>query len=257
MKFNYQENSLKSGIYKIINTHTNRVYIGQAKEFKERWKGHASSLRRGKCMNRFLLNDFNKCQLALGHDDFLEFHILELMENSTKEERNIREEKAILAFFDGQDKCYNLKTKVSSNERACWSSTPAETSARLSKSLKGRKTWNKGLKLSDEYREKLSIAHRGKTISPETRLKMSEAHKGTKASWFGKKLSEEHCRKLSESHQGQVSANKKEFRLIGPDGIEYHNKGITGFCIAHKLNRNRICLVISGKRADYKGWHLP
>lgn len=32
--------------------------------------------------------DFNKTKELLGHDDFLEFHVLEVMEKSTKEERN-------------------------------------------------------------------------------------------------------------------------------------------------------------------------
>jgi group I intron endonuclease len=114
MKFNYEEHSLKPGIYKILNTHTNRIYIGQAKRFKERWMGHRSSLRRNKCMNHFFLNDYNKCKAELGHDDFLEFHVLDVMEGSTKEERNKREEEWIEKFYDKQQNCYNLKQKVES-----------------------------------------------------------------------------------------------------------------------------------------------
>lgn len=45
MKFNYEGNSKSSGIYKIFNTHTNRVYIGQIKHSAERTdKNRASHL---------------------------------------------------------------------------------------------------------------------------------------------------------------------------------------------------------------------
>ena len=37
-----------------------------------------------------------------------------------------------------------------------------ETRKKLSESLKGRKTWNKGIPMSDEQKKKLSDAHKGK-----------------------------------------------------------------------------------------------
>ena len=72
MKFIYELHANKPGIYKIINTRTNRIYVGQAKEFKKRWFGHRTSLLSGKHFNKFLLADFNKCKTELGNDDFLE-----------------------------------------------------------------------------------------------------------------------------------------------------------------------------------------
>lgn len=50
---------------------------------------------------------------------------------------------------------------------------------------KGEAPWNKGKKMSEEIRHK-----------------MSEAHKGKSGPWKGKKLSEEHKKKLSENHKG-------------------------------------------------------
>ncbi len=49
----------------------------------------------------------------------------------------------------------------------------------------GRRAWNKGLKMSDEYRRKLSEAHKGQVPwlkgrrhTQETIVKMSKAHRG-------------------------------------------------------------------------------
>lgn len=75
-----------------------------------------------------------------------------------------------------------------------------------------------GKKFSEEYKKKLSVAHKGKKLSEETRRKMSESRKGKKHSaehsakialgLTGKKLTEEHKKNLSESHKGQIPWNK-------------------------------------------------
>ncbi len=138
MKFVYNDASKLPGIYKIINTHTNRIYVGQAKEFKERWKNHASSLRSNKHQNKYLRHDYAKCLAELGNDDFLEFHVVEVMVGSTKEQRNKREEELIAQHFDKQDLCYNFKQVVNNAERSCFSHTPEQTSRKISESSKRR-----------------------------------------------------------------------------------------------------------------------
>lgn len=185
MKFNYQDCSLKSGIYKIFNTHTNRIYIGQAKEFKERWKAHASSLRLGKHANKFLRADFNKCQELLGHDDFLEFHVLEIMEGSSKEARNVREERWIAQVLIAQQQCYNFELKPTKPEQSTWSHTPEQSSRRRSQ------------------------AHKGKHYSPGTEFPKGEAHPG-----FGKSISEETKQKLSLANLGKHNPSEATRELI-------------------------------------------
>lgn len=58
---------------------------------------------------------------------------------------------------------------------------------------KGEAPWNKGKKMSEE-----------------TRRKMSEAHKGKSGPWKGKKFSEEHKKKLSENHKGFTGKHHNE-----------------------------------------------
>jgi group I intron endonuclease len=76
-----------------------------------------------------------------------------------------------------------------------------ETKQKISGTLKGRTSNNKGKTFSEETKQKLSEAHKGKHHSEETKQKMSETKKG-------KKLSDEHKRKLSESCKGRNPFNK-------------------------------------------------
>jgi len=95
---------------------------------------------------------------------------------------------------------------------------------------KGNIPWNKGKKLSEEGRRKLSKAHKGQKISEETKQKISEANKGRVVSEdtrrkiseslmdhiganLGKKFSEEHRRKISEAHKGKTVSNETRRKL--------------------------------------------
>jgi group I intron endonuclease len=194
MKFIYQEHSLKPGIYKILNTHTNRIYIGQAERFKERWKAHASSFRLGKHRNKFMMSDFRKCLGQIGNDDFLEFHVVEVMEGSTKEERNAREEEWIGQFADGKQHCYNIELKPTKPPASCWSKTPEETSRRRSQ------------------------AHKGKRYSPNTEFQKGTAHSG-----YGKPLSEATRIRLSESNKGKHNPSEATRELIRQANLGSNN----------------------------------
>jgi hypothetical protein len=64
----------------------------------------------------------------------------------------------------------------------------------------------KGRIVSAETRAKHSAAMLGRSVSPEARAKISAAH-------AGKTLSEEHCAKLSEAHMGQSRPCSPETRI--------------------------------------------
>jgi len=128
MIFCYNKNNIKTGIYEIRNTLTERSYIGQAKEFRERWVGgHRYHLIRNNSKNMFFQNDFNKCIRRFGYEieelinldkeilnkitNFLEFHIIQTMENSTKKERNDSEEYWIKYYKQNGYNLYNFNEK--------------------------------------------------------------------------------------------------------------------------------------------------
>ena len=72
---------------------------------------------------------------------------------------------------------------------------------------------NKGKKMSEESKKKMSEAkkgkpgpNKGKKFSTETRKKMSEAKKGENSQWYGKQLYEETKKKMSEAKKGNKNA---------------------------------------------------
>lgn len=107
MLFDYQGFSRKGGIYRIKNVISGIVYVGSAKRFKERWGDHARSLVTGKHHTKHLQNAYSRYLLECGNDDFLEFVVLEVMENATKAERLAREEWWISKFLSEGAELYN------------------------------------------------------------------------------------------------------------------------------------------------------
>jgi hypothetical protein len=67
----------------------------------------------------------------------------------------------------------------------------------------GLPAWNKGLKLSDEYKEKLSIAKKGKKMTQETKDKMSKAKTGVI-------FSDERKKNISEAKKGKTRTVSEE-----------------------------------------------
>jgi group I intron endonuclease len=212
VQFKYNGLSKSSGIYKITNSHNSRIYFGSCKEFKRRWNtGHYQTLLNGKHSNRFLQADFDKCNALLGHDDFLQFEVIQHMPGSTKSQRLDAEEKWLEIYYDGGKSCYNLTKYAYSREGSAYKN-PAKTKERMilaaQKRAKDPQTLAKisathkrigtvppncvGRPCSAETRQKLSKALRGLKRSLETRQNISLGKKG-------KPHSEEHKRKIRES----------------------------------------------------------
>lgn len=107
MLFEYKGFSLKGGIYQIRNVLSGVIYVGSTVKFYDRWSDHRSSLVNGKHKTKHLQNAYSKYLLEQGNDEFLEFGILEVMENSTKAERLAREEWWISKFLTEGAALYN------------------------------------------------------------------------------------------------------------------------------------------------------
>jgi group I intron endonuclease len=298
VQFNYNGLSESSGIYVIFNNCNWRIYVGSTKRFRERWKdGHLNSLLKGKHSNKFLQADFDKCKSLLGHDDFLEFHVLENMPDSTRDQRLETEEKWIKVHFDNGKQCYNLCERAISREGY---SDKNQRKTRKDKGTgkqvyyikKGRKfglsPWNKGKTncysdetlckmkmanlgkvLTETHKEKISNSNSGRKVSDETRQKISVALSGTSNGNFGKPMPEQTRLALKKANTGKtppqstidaaVRSRIKTYDVIIRDPLgEEHGPitNLTSFCKDHGLERSLLIKVINGQRTHHRGWSI-
>ena len=155
------------GIYKIINCINNKVYIGQSIDIEKRFKRHKSNI---------LLKFKHPLYYSLkkyGIDNF-EFIIIEKV-ISIKDLDS--KEQYWMDFYNSYNPefGYNLRPKAESTRG--YKSTE-ETKHKQSIAKKGRVPWNKGLKMSKEFCEKLSNSHKGQEVSKETINKIIASRKG-------------------------------------------------------------------------------
>lgn len=87
----------------------------------------------------------------------------------------------------------------------------AEFKIKVSQSSKGRKAWNKGIKTNEETKQKISQATRQAMNNPEIRKKISLAKMGKPSPRKGVKLTLEQRKKLSEAHK--KDKNKTEINV--------------------------------------------
>ena len=141
-----------------------------------------------------------------------------------------------------------------------------KTREKLSKSCQGRPSPNKGRAMSENQKQKLSIAHKGKIIAPETVSKILDSRRHYRHS-------EETKRKIGQSQIGKVvvvsEETKKRLSIAAKGrsntwlkGKPAHNRGIPHTeetvkklkvpkCKYHCSHCNK---TVGGK-ANYNRWH--
>jgi len=205
-------------IYKIENLVNGKVYIGQTTQNPNyRRRQHFKLLRDNKHQNSHLQHSFNKYGL-------FNFEFIIINYGTSKEVLDQLEDDYI-NYYDclNQNKGYNLKnggtnglpsdetrlklSKANSGKNNAMYGMKGplapmygkkhsiHTIKKISESKKGKKRlpftdeWkqnisraNKGRKLSEAHKHKISEAHKGKVVSSETKRKMSENRRGVKYS---------------------------------------------------------------------------
>ncbi len=175
----------KQVVYQIRNTCNNKIYIGSATNYPHRKRTHLSDLKNQKHHSNKLQNAWNK----YGNDNFI-FEILEIV---TRKEDLIEREQYWLDTLEAVKKGYNInptasncagrivteKTREKIREKLKGKPLSPEHIAKRSESRirnkkpRSRETMNKianaqrGIKRSEETKEKLRISHLGKSPSPE------------------------------------------------------------------------------------------
>jgi len=262
MKTYYEGFSNAAGVYKIINIQNGRIYIGSAKEFKRRCKDHIKQLRINRHSNKFLQHDFNKC----GEDAF-EFRVIEVVPNSTKEQRFEVEQKYLNEVFDKQEHCYNINPNTTQLERSVFSKNPEATKEKLRQ--KSKALWQDPV-----YVEKRVASLRKLNENPEYRKKLSVAQqkswdenkeaRTTKSSMTMKQKFIDNPEFAAKSKANLIPNKAKpdeEYSLkpalITPDGEVLDNiRNAKKFARDHDLDTSGIYKVLKGQLKSYKGYSL-
>lgn len=194
----------KCGIYKIINTTNNKVYVGKAKDIYNRMMQHRCNLRR-KCKdeNIHLINAWHK----YGEDSFIYEVIeeLELNENLLKE----REDYWIVKL-KATDHNFGYNMRRDSSTRCIM---PEESILRMSESMKGEKNPNYGNKWSDEQKQRMSEIKKEQYRTGEVKPNLEAIRKGIS-------VRNQHWNenpKLKEQMKQKVSSQTTEYNFYQYD----------------------------------------
>lgn len=202
------------GIYMIQNKVNGKRYIGQSVDIEKRWREHKSELNRGYHINKHLQNSWNKYK-----EDNFEFTVIWECDES---QLNTMEVDYITKL-----KTYDPKVGYNKTYGGEGGRHTEETKKKLSESLKGRTSPNKGKTFSEEHKRKISENNKGKTHSEETKRKLSDINRGktipeetrekisenNSRYWEGKTRSEETRNKISESLKGRTLSEEAKMKM--------------------------------------------
>ena len=208
------------GLYLIRNLHNGKVYVGQSVNIERRFRNHKS---------RTFSTDYETPLYKAFQKYGIENFSFEILEECTKEELDEKEMFYIAKYKSTQKEFgYNMTEggkgysgthteehtrKVADAQRGKPKPSPtAETLAKRSASLRG-------LKKPKSFSEKMSIIHKGKMISEEQRQKISQALKG-------RKLSAEHIEKLKGKHTQHTEETRQKISdKISKAILQYDKSG--------------------------------
>lgn len=204
-------------IYKITNLVNKKIYIGlTTRPLDMRINEHLSNAHRTKCML------ISRAILKYGRDNF-EFEMI--AEYKTKEEL-IEAEKYWIDFYssnnldigynlttggDGGDIIGTLPNKLEIYKKRADSNRGTKRSEDCRKRISDANP-NRGKKLSDEVKAKISNTLKGSKLSDETKVKISHALKG-------RIHTEETKKKMSKNMLGKAHPNAR--KAIKIEGITY------------------------------------
>jgi group I intron endonuclease len=220
----------KSGVYRIENNATGRVYVGSAIDLSGRKRDHWKALRGGYHRNSFLQRAWDK----YGEASF-SFDVIEYVD---EKERLIEREQFFLdqLSFDRSDpnRCYNICPTAGSK---LGTNHSKESRARMSAAAIGRI-------LPLEQREKMSKSHKGKIRTAEHRAKLS-------ASRTGFRHTDEAKAKISAAKTGVKQSaeeiEKRAAKLRGVPKSEAHKQSLRE--VHRSLTAEQVAEIVARRKA--------
>ena len=208
-------------IYSIHNLTSGKKYIGQTVEkMQRRVVRHFRTVNETKISRA--IQKYSKYDFVYG--------IVEEVED--KNLLDVREQYWI-KFYDTVENGFNIKEggKCARGFKQSQSSIEKRKQKLIRKSL------------TEEHKQKLSKAHKGKILSKETVDKMI-------AYRTGRNLTESCKEKISKSH------SKNTYKLKSLDGIIFIVKNLSKFCKENNLQQSAFVMIMNGERKHHKNWTI-
>lgn len=209
-----------SGVYLIVNTTNQKVYVGSSVNIHARWRGHKKSLRQGTSPCVKLQRAWNK----YGESAF-SFQVLESV--SPRKDLLIEAEQRWIDIYDASNKGYNTLCKAYSHL---------------------------GAKRSDESRKRLSDAIRKRFQDPATKQRLRDAAKrrGVSEAFLKAEkpsISPEKLQKMRESRL-------VNYIVTDPNGNEFLVSNIHEFCDKHRIHWGSLHCVLHRQYRHCRGWRI-
>lgn len=197
------------GIYCIENKIDGKKYIGKDSRLPKRMVFHLRELKKGKHINTYLQNSWNK----YGEENF-DFYIIEECEN-----KNLSEKEVFYIRY--------LETK-SPNGYNCTDGGEGMKGRKHSpETLEKMRVSQTGRKHSEETKKKISDSNMGHVLSEEAKQKISDANSGENSVWFGRKHTEDEKIKIGIGNKGKIVSEETRKKLsVTSTGRKAWNKGI-------------------------------
>lgn len=173
--------STESGVYQILNKINGKRYIGSAVNFMKRWSDHRTHLIKNIHPNGYLQKSVNK----YGIDSF-NFEIVEKVTDLTQ---LLQREQYWMDYYKSSDDLFGYNIRLNAQN-------------------------NKGLKHSDETKQKMRLAHLGKKQSLEHIKNAADSHRG-------KKRTEEQAKRCARtwSDEQRQQRSEQQKQIFKRDGI--------------------------------------
>lgn len=276
-------------IYKLTSPE-NKFYIGQTiQSLPIRWQQHITlwnskkESKNYKKTTKKLFEAFDRFDPSLWSQEIL-FECFDSQELNNKEIQLIKENDSIKNGYNilkggkiinsGKLSVEHKQNLSDARKRYYETEKGKQWKEKLKLNYAGENNPMYGIKLSEEQKQTISQANKGKIVSEETRKKMSKASTGRKMSeeskeknrqWhLGKTLSEETKQKISNKQIGHKSSEKQKksafethskiWEIIDPQGNKFIIRSLNAFCKENGLDQGNMVKVSKNQLKQHKGY---
>jgi group I intron endonuclease len=213
------------GVYAITNIINNKKYIGQSIDIYVRWRNHKSALKHNRHNNEHLQSAWN----TYGEENFI-FEILAICDVDKIDDI----EQYYIALFNCMNNAYGYNRESGGHNNR---SLSEESRKKISDK-------HRGVKLTDEHKQKIGLAGKGRVLSEVSRDKIREAITGIKRS-------DETRERITNSRKGENSWCRRSVYCIE---LNEMFASIENACQKYGFNSSSLCSHLQG-RYKWSGRH--